>query len=146
MLSVVTFDATDLRRRLTGALERRPEVLEAYLFGSRAQGRAQAHSDVDVAVYVAEVPDAPFGFEAEIAAEVMAALGESRVDVVLLNRAPPLLYHRVLRDGERLLSRDPVATTAREGRALSRYCDYVPQLAKIDVAFRDRLGVGEFGR
>ncbi len=139
-------DTGEIRRRLIEALERHPEVLDAYLFGSHAGDRAQAHSDVDVAVYVAEVPDAPYGIEAELAAELMSALGENRVDVVLLNRAPPLLYHRVLRDGVRFLSRDPRATTAREGRALSRYCDYLPQLAKVDEAVRSRIGSGRFGR
>ncbi len=136
----------ELGRRLTEALGRRPEVLEAYLFGSHAQDRAQPHSDIDVAVYVADVPDAPFGFEAELAADLMSLLGENRVDVVVLNRAPPLLYHRVLRDGVRLFSRDARATTVREGRALSRYCDYRSQLAKIDRAVRDRIARGDFGR
>jgi hypothetical protein len=70
----------------------------------------------------------------------MAALGTNSVDVVLLNRAPPLLYHRVLRDGIRVLARDLRATTTREGYALSRYCDYVPQLAKIDAAMRAARG------
>ncbi len=139
-------DLDELRRRLTGALERRPEVLEAYLFGSRARLQAQAHSDVDVAVFLAEIPDSPFGFEAELSADLMSALGENRVDVVLLNQAPPLLYHRVLQDGVRLFSRDPRATTVREGRALSRYCDYRSQLAKIDVTLRDRVDRGDFGR
>jgi hypothetical protein len=64
----------------------------------------------------------------------MSALGTNSVDVVILNDAPPLLYHRVLRDGQRLLSRNLQATTAREGRALSRYCDFAPQLARIDAA------------
>jgi hypothetical protein len=67
----------------------------------------------------------------------MSALGTNRVDLVLLNEAPPLLYHRILRDGVRLLSRDLASTTTREGRALSRYCDYVPQLLKIDDAVRE---------
>jgi hypothetical protein len=44
-----------------------------------------------------------------------------------------------LRDGVRLFARDLAATTAREGRALSRYCDYVPQLAKVDAAAAARL-------
>ena len=35
--------------RLAGALEGREEVLEAYLFGSRARGRQRPESDVDVA-------------------------------------------------------------------------------------------------
>lgn len=39
-----------------------------------------------------------------------------------------------LRDGQRILARDLRATTIREGYALSRYCDYVPQLAKIEAA------------
>ena len=68
------------------------------------------------------------------------------LDVVVLNDAPPLLYHRVLRDGERLLSRDLAATTTREGRALSRYCDYLPQLRKIDRELARRLADGSFGR
>jgi len=51
-----------------------------------------------------------------------------------------------LRDGVRLLCRDPRATTAREGRALPRYCDYLSQLAKVDEAVRNRIGSGEFRR
>jgi len=39
----------------------------------------------------------------------------------------------VLRDGSRLFSRDLRATTVREGQALSRHCDFAPQLAKIDA-------------
>lgn len=128
------------------ALSARAEIEEAYLFGSHARGDAQAHSDVDIAVYVSRVPDAPFGYEAELVAELMQALGTSRVDVVVLNRAAPLLYHRVLRDGLRLFARDLAATTGREGRALSRYCDYVPQLAKVEAAARGRIARGEFGR
>ena len=63
-------------------------------------------------------------------------IGFNDVDVVLLNHAPPVLYHRVLRDGVRLLSRDLPATTTRAGQALSRYCDFVPQLAKMEAARR----------
>jgi hypothetical protein len=52
----------------------------------------------------------------------------------------------VLRHGVRLLSRDLAATTTREGQALSRYCDFVPQLAKIEAAHRARVEGGRFGR
>jgi predicted nucleotidyltransferase len=130
---------------LARALVLRLEVQEAYLFGSHARGEAQAHSDVDVAVWVSQIPDAPFGYEAGLAADLMAALGESRVDVVLLNRAPPLLAHEAI-CGVRIFARDLRATTVREGRAISRYCDWLPQLAKIDRALRRRLAAGEFGR
>ncbi|HEX9244071.1 MAG TPA: nucleotidyltransferase domain-containing protein [Anaeromyxobacter sp.] len=131
--------AESLRARLTEVLTRRSEVLEAYLFGSSATGMAQPHSDVDVAIYAARIPDEPFGYEATVAAELMSALSTDRVDVVVLNRAPPLLYHRVLRDGQRLFSRDLRATTAREGAALSRYCDWVAYAAKVESSATARI-------
>jgi predicted nucleotidyltransferase len=137
-----------LSARLRAVLEAREEIVEAYLFGSAAAGSAQAHSDVDVAVYLAgpRPPGSPFGYVADLTAALMRALGVNRVDVVVLNEAPPLLYHRVLRGGVRILARDLRATTTREGQALSRYCDYVPQLAKIDAAHRARTEGGRFGR
>jgi uncharacterized protein len=141
-------DRTDLIARLVSVLEPRAEILEAYLFGSRAREDHAAHSDVDVAVYVADgLPgESGFGYDAELAADVMGALRTNRVDVVLLNDATPLLYHRVLRDGVRLISRDLTATTVREGQALSRYCDFVPQLRKIQQASAARTEKGLFGR
>ena len=138
----------EIQSRLSEALGRRPEVLEAYLFGSVARGQAQAHSDVDVAVFVdPEYPlDRGFGYDAELSSELMSVLSTNKVDMVVLNRADPVLYHRVLRDGIRVLSRDLRETTVREGRALSRYCDFVPQLEKIRRASEARLRSGAFGR
>jgi len=141
--------AASLVESLRDVLTAQQEILEAYLFGSRARGQTAAHSDVDVAVYVApqhlKAGDTPFGYDADLAARLMRALGTNEVDVVLLNRAPPLLYHRVLRDGVRLFARDLAATTSREGRALSRYCDYVPQLAKVERAVRGTIGRQDLG-
>jgi predicted nucleotidyltransferase len=139
---------SDLVRRLTATLAGRGEILEAYLFGSVARGDFRKHSDLDVAVYVdpSALEGPGFGLAAELGADLAHGLGRNDVDVVILNTAPPVLYHRVLRDGVRLLSRDLRATTAREGRALSRYCDYVPQLRKIERAHRARIASGGFGR
>jgi hypothetical protein len=132
---VPTDRATDLVERLTKALLDRPEVLDAYLFGSQARGDATRRSDVDVAVWIdprAE-GESPYGPAAVLTAVLMSALGRNDVDVVVLNRAPPLLYHRVLRDGIRLVSRDPLRTTEREARAMSRWCDWEPQQRRIDA-------------
>jgi hypothetical protein len=132
--------AAGLSRRIAAILAKRDEVLEAYLFGSHATGLAQPHSDIDVAVYVDErrAAHGGYGYAAELATALIAGLGTNEVDVVVLNQAPPVLYHRVLRDGRRILARDLRATTTREGYALSRYCDYLPQLAKIESARRAR--------
>lgn len=132
----MTADSSTLAQRIAAALAPREEVLEAYLFGSQATGRAQPHRDIDVAVYIDESQAArpAFGYVAELTTLLMLAFGTNAVDLVVLNGASPLLYHRVLRDGVRVLSRDLAQTTTREGYALSRYCDYVPQLAKIEAA------------
>jgi hypothetical protein len=139
---------TVLAKRLGAALTERSEVLDAYLFGSHARGEARAHSDVDVAVFVdpARAVESAFGYAAELTSALMAALATNQIDVVLLNAAPPLLYHRVLRDGVRVLSRDLTATTTREGMALSRYCDFLPQIAKIEPVAAARMRGAEFGR
>jgi predicted nucleotidyltransferase len=133
---------------LRALLDPKEEILDAYLFGSAATGTAQAHSDVDVAVFLREprLAASAFGYAADLTAQLMRALGTNRVDVVILNEAPPLLYHRVLRDGVRILSRDLRATTTREGRALSRYCDFLLQLEKVAAAHRARTEGGRFGR
>ena len=136
-------DRSALVERLANVLAPCEEVLEAYLFGSHAQGRAQPHSDLDVAVYIDEslAEAGPFGYRASLTTRLMEGLGINDVDVLVLNHAPPVLYHRVLRDGVRAMSRHLAATTTREGRALSRYCDYVPQLAKIESSWSASAGV-----
>ena len=133
---------------LASALEARPEVLEAYVFGSRARNAATPLSDVDVAVYIdpALAPSAPYGYAADLSAALGATIGNRDVDVVVLNDAPPLLYHRAIAESVRIVARDLCATTTREGRALSRYCDYLPQLRRIDALLQARLAAGTFGR
>ena len=128
--------------RLTRALEPRVEILEAYLFGSQARGDAHRQSDVDVAVYIDKslADEGHWGYRAELTTSLMNALGTNDVDVVVLNQAPPLLYHRVLRDGVLLVTRDLQATTTRAGYALSRYFDFLPQLDKMDAARRFAAG------
>jgi predicted nucleotidyltransferase len=140
-------DRTTLLARVTQALAARPEVLDAYVFGSVARDEAQPHSDVDVAVYLdpsAPVPE--WGHAAALGTELMAALGRNDVDVVVLNQATPLLYHRVLRDGVRVVSRDLKKTTTREGYAMSRYCDDLGRQRIVERAAAERQAKGAYGR
>ncbi len=124
-----------IRTAVLEALESHPEVLDAYVFGSVARGDAGPDSDVDVAVFVDPTvhEPGPWGLQATLLADLMGALGRNDVDLVLLNRASPLLWRQVLRDGERVLSRDLVTTTTREARAISRWCDWKPVQERIDA-------------
>lgn len=133
-----------LEQRIASVLEPRPEVLEAYLFGSYARGVAQSHSDIDIAVYIDKtaIKKSAFGYRAQLTTELIAGLHSNDIDLLILNQAPPVLYYRVLCDGIRVLSRNLMATTTREGHVVSRYCDFVPQLAKMDAAWRLYIGGG----
>ena len=97
-----------------------------YLFGSVARGEARAGSDVDVGVlFEAQPPttlDAPqFALEGDLERVIGCP-----VQVVVLNRAPSDLVHRVLRDGRLVLDADPAARIRFEVRSRNEYFDLAP--------------------
>jgi len=81
------YDLETIQARLCELLEPRPEILEAYLFGSTARGAGQSHSDLDVAAFIDEddASHSGFGYLAALTADLMAGLGTNAVDVVILN-------------------------------------------------------------
>jgi uncharacterized protein len=123
-------------------------VVAASLFGSQATGKADALSDVDVAVWLD--PDlgdsARFRLRLELIGRAASALGTNEVDLVVLNDAPPLLKHRALRSGVRLLDRDPVRRVRLESRAVADYLDTKPLRDRLSRAMVRRLAEGRFGR
>lgn len=114
-----------LRQSLAGA---GPGLVCAYLFGSTARGKARAGSDLDVAVlFASDPPHTLAGLD--LADDLSAATGRP-VDLVVLNRAPVDLVHRVLRDGLLLLDRDRSARIRFEIRARNEYFDLLPYLQR----------------
>ena len=102
----------------------------AYLFGSHARGDAVSESDVDVAVLLArDPPRTLIGLHLDLADDLTGAVGRP-VDLVILNRAPVDLIHRVLRDGLLLLDLDRSARIRFEVRARNEYFDLLPHLQR----------------
>ena len=89
---------SDLLTRRLAAL---PEVRLAYLFGSRASGSARPASDLDVAILVdnrlAATPGLINRTIRRFAGRLSGEIPSCSLDIVLLNTAPALLRHRVLR-------------------------------------------------
>jgi predicted nucleotidyltransferase len=112
--------SSDAIRRV---LESRADVTLAYVFGSAARGGARASSDVDVAVLFEALPEA--GDLDRLAAGLQTAAGR-RVDLVVLNTAPPLLAHEIIKTGRRLACRSEVERVRFETRAMARYMDTAP--------------------
>jgi predicted nucleotidyltransferase len=100
-----------------------------YLFGSQAGGRPWAESDVDLAVLLGpEVPKVRHGgIRTQLIAELMTVFESNKVDVVILNEAPPLLtYEGVIRGGRLLFEKDRLARIRFEVRAFQEYVDTTP--------------------
>jgi len=112
---------------LVDCLDAQPDVLAAYLFGSYATGQVRPGSDVDVAVLLSGEDEVErFERRLRLMGEVEEALGRRPADVVVLNDAPPLLVHQVLKHGRLIYERDRAARVEFEVRAGKTYADLVP--------------------
>jgi uncharacterized protein len=133
--------------RLSRALDQEG-VIAAMLIGSQARGTPGPLSDVDIAVWHDEGLDSAsrIDLQLELAGAVSEALGTDEIDIVMLNRAPPLLRHRAVRDARLLVERDPVARVRLDARALLDYLDTKPLRVEMSWGLRKRLREGRFGR
>jgi uncharacterized protein len=101
------------------------EIMLAYLFGSRASGKAAPDSDYDIGLLTCE--EMPEEWRYQVAHELLVLLDGATVDVVLLNRAPIELAYNVV-GGIRLFEREVAARVEFEANVYSRYSDWLPVL------------------
>ena len=94
-------DLTDEQRRLvTGVLRKWMDGREVYAFGSRTNGKARMHSDLDLAVVGDD----------ELSIVILAGLRDDfeesdlpfRVDIVLWQGLSPAMKEAILRNGQRM--------------------------------------------
>jgi predicted nucleotidyltransferase len=116
-----------LRERLVPIPE---GVVAVYLFGSVARGQARASSDIDIGVLYEATPPATLeGLGGDLAYDLELVLPRP-VDLVVLNRAPADLIHRVLRDGVVVVERDRARRIEFEIKARNEYFDLAPLRAQ----------------
>ncbi len=132
---------------LAGALDREG-VVSAMLIGSQARGGAGPLSDIDIGVWHEPDldPSARLRLRIDLSAAAVRALGTEEVDIVPLNGATPLMRHRAIRDGRRLVDRDPKARIRLEARALLEYLDTKPLRAELARGLRHRIEEDRLGR
>jgi predicted nucleotidyltransferase len=101
------------------------DVRLAFLFGSRARGRSRADSDFDIGVLLDA--DSARGDRGQTVRRLSARLGQAissaLADLVILNDAPALLRHRILRDGIVIFERAPEERVRFAIRTLREYQD-----------------------
>ena len=129
--------------QLIKVLKREPDVVLAYLFGSRARGAAGGGSDWDVAVLTTRGRQHVQRRQAELAHLLGGVLGTgAAVDVVILNRASPELCYAVISEGQSIVATDEAVRVDFEAATLARYGDYLPFLRaqRRQVVERDEHG------
>ena len=142
-------NAGRLTALLAHALAGERQVRLAYLFGSQGRGSARADSDVDVAVLLDDeavadptrVKDAIWRLGDVLGRHV----GSERLDLVVLNHAPALLRHRVLRDGRLLHARSETERVRFVVRTLREHQDSEPRLREHTRRRIERLTGGRPG-
>ncbi len=111
--------------KLAAVLAADPRIAYALLFGSGAKGGAHSDSDLDVAIGVGRAMPLGLLDLGWLAARLEAATGR-RVDLVVMDEAPPALAYRIFRDGQTIGVRDKPALDARRARAILEYLDFRP--------------------
>ena len=130
-------------RRITEATSEIPRISSLIVFGSRAAGRPRPTSDLDVGV----LPDtrsseARRKLQVRLAVALADLAPEGRVDVVLLDEAPPLLRHRIVSSGRLLICRDREAWTELLVRTMREHGDREWVYELLIPAQRRRLTEG----
>lgn len=106
-------------------------------------------SDIDLAVLL----DRCVGKEQflnkklQLMGDFSAIMGTDRIDLVVLNEAPPGLGYRVIKEGKLLFSREEAKDqlVAFKVRTFDRYFDYQPVQRVFSEGLARRIKEGSFG-
>ncbi len=132
----------NLLQQMGPALFQRHGVDLAYLFGSASKGRFTPRSDVDIAVRFTHKETAPELFKRGDALHAeLSNLLRRKVDIAVLNIAPPLLRFEVIKNGMLLFSADEEQRALFHIRAFRDYEDFCHAQNFYIQAMKEKLGV-----
>ena len=122
---------------IKNALKKRPEIVFAYIHGSFA--KQEGFKDIDVAVYLKDVPSSLLQYELGLETELMGAIAHYPVDVRALNGSPLSFKYHVIKEGTLLIVRDDDMRADFQEVTLSAYFDFAPYRT---MYVKETLGLG----
>ncbi len=128
---------TAIENNLKEVLEKHPKISFAYLHGSFIKD--EGFGDIDVAVYLKDIPPSPLDYELKLETELMDAVGCYTVDVRVLNMSPLSFKYNVIKDGVLLIVRDDELRAQFQETTLINYFDFAPYRNNY---LKETLGVG----
>ena len=137
----------NLRSTLKEELQQYP-VLFAYVFGSQATGRTHPESDIDLGMFLEGSirPEQRHALRLKLLGMLSRILKTDKVDLVILNEAPPLLAYEVLRTGLLVYCSNENARVEFQVRTLQAYEETIPLRRILSEAMAERLKTGAFGK
>ena len=112
-------------------------VKVAYLFGSQADDTAGPLSDIDIGVLFADSLSQQelFRRRLRLISDLIGLFHSNRIEVVMLNQAPPALRFNVIKQGKVLHNEDEALRVRCEVGILSEFLDTQP----LRRLYRERL-------
>lgn len=121
----------------------RDEIILSFLFGSRAKGKDRLLSDFDFAFLVDQTiindKDCPYGYQSQLATDLIKLFSYNRIDVIILNSAPILLKFQVLRHGKLFFCRSHEHWIEFYLKTFNEYHDFRPYITVQNKYLEGRL-------
>ena len=106
-------------------------ILAAYLFGSKARENDVKGSDIDIAVLLSSTPEDLLAYHLHLLNKLSEILGD-KLDLIILNTAPPLLKHQVIKRGKLIYARSERSRILFEASAQCEYLDFKRAMERYD--------------
>jgi len=115
-----SFLISNIKQFISGINTDFPSIMVLYLFGSHATGRNTNDSDLDIAVFTDDTESPTM--DLELGAFLQQRLNHP-VDVVILQKASPILQHEVLSNKIRIYEKSPEIRAKLEVQSFRAYLD-----------------------
>lgn len=139
-------ETATIETQLRNFFAKRKGVLLAYLFGSSVDKYHSLKKDIDVAVLLEprELKHGVLKSQMKIFSQLSSLLKRYDIDVVILNDAPLLLQHEIIKHGKVLFEKNPQLRCDFEVRAELKYYDFKPIRDYFWNCFLQRLKEGKY--
>lgn len=116
-------------------------VLFAYLYGSYATGNVHPFSDLDIGVYIDDLPDVKnLELELSLSLEIDAKIGTGvRTEVRIINNLPLVIIGNIVTEGRLIYSINENVRIDFETSVRKAYFDFLPVIRKYQNTYIDSI-------
>jgi len=122
--SLTASEKKEITEIVKAILGKRSDIVFAYLHGSFITDAR--FRDIDVAVYLSDLPSSPLQMELELENELGSAVRKYPIDVRMLNNAPLSFRYQVIKTGLAIVVRNDDGRCDFVEATFSNYFDFAP--------------------